>query len=335
MKIRRLLAGGLFLLLLMGLLIPRLRTSAKTVRETQFLLGTAIEITVVDLNRGKAVAAISAAFAKMREIEKITNFYDPESDITQVNREAAYHPVKLSEDLWNIVEISYRYGALTEGAFDITVGPLTKLWGWESEYPQIPPPDEIKKVLPQVGYYLLDLNTQEKTLFFKKPGMLIDLGGVAKGYALEKAKEILKNYGIQNFLISAGQIVAQGLNPQKKPWIIGVQHPRDSQQFLTVINLTEGTIATSGDYQQFFEVNGIRYHHLLDPHIGWPVSLCQSVSVLEKDPVQADILSTALFVLGPEKGKKLVDELKIAAIIVDDRGEIHFTPYFPSEEAKK
>jgi len=335
MKIRWLLISGGLFLLLACLLTPILRVRDITVRETQFLLGTAVEITVIDRERKKTSEAISHAFEKIQEIDKIANFYNPQSELSRVNYEAQYHPVKLSNDLWNMVEISYRYGAITEGAFDITVGPLIKLWGWGREHPQIPGSEKIKKTLPLVNYQLLELDYQQKTLFFKKPGMMIDLGGVAKGYALGKALEILKSHGIQHILISAGQILAQGFNPYKKPWRIGLQHPRNSQQLLTIINITGGTIATSGDYQEFFEVNGKRYHHLLNPHTGMPARQCQSVSVLDEDSTLADILSTALFVLGPEKGRALAEKLKIKALIVNDRGEVYFTSYFPRELEEK
>ncbi|OGW58679.1 MAG: hypothetical protein A2Z09_03340, partial [Nitrospirae bacterium RBG_16_43_8] len=215
----------------------------------------------------------------------------------------------------------------TGGGFDITIGSVTTLWDFHKRTK--PEDKKIKERLPLVNYKNIILNKKSSSVYLKKSGMLIDLGGIAKGYAADKAVEALKREGIKSGLVSiSGDIKAFGLKPDSKPWKIGIRNPRTENkedEIMATIEITDMAISTSGDYERYFIIDRKRYHHILNPKTGYSVDECRSVSIIAKDGTVTDPFSTGIFVLGAEKGIKLLEEMGIDGIIVDKNGKIHTT----------
>jgi thiamine biosynthesis lipoprotein len=318
----------------------------KIYRKSKILMDTLVTITVVSNSQDSAEKAIDSAFSEIEKLEKLTNFFSSESEVSLINKNAGISGVKVSPDILDILEKALLVSEKTRGAFDVTIGPVMTLYDF---YKKIRPEQgAIKKNLPLVNYRELIINKNKSTVFLRKKGMLIDLGGIAKGYAADKAVETLKINGIHSGLVSvAGDIEAFGLKPDKRPWKIGIRSPRipttpplprggkrgvkgDKEGFsddiMATIELRDMAISTSGDYERFFILDGKRYHHLLSPKTGYPAEGCQSVSVITKNGVFTDAFATGVFILGPERGMKVLEKMGFDGVIVDSQGKVHITP---------
>ena len=264
-----------------------------------------------------------AAFDEMKRIEKLMNVHDPESEISRVNKLADKPPVKVSKEIFMVLKEALEYSRLTSGTFDVSIRPLSRLWGEKGKLKEVPEAREIEKKLPLVNYKNIILNERNQTIEFERKRMAIDLGGVAKGYAVDQAIEVLKKRGIEAALINAGgDIRVMG----KRAWKVGLQHPRKGNEVLAVIRLKDQAIATSGDYQRYFIKEGKRYHHIINPETGYPAIECMSVTIIASQAIQADILATSIFILGSEKGMELIESLEgVEGIIIDAQGEILFS----------
>jgi thiamine biosynthesis lipoprotein len=225
-----------------------------------------------------------------------------------------------------VIKKAQEISELSEGGFDITVGPLTELWRKARKEKIFPSIEEVKEKLGLVNFKNIETD-QEGKVFLKKKGMAIDLGGIAKGYAVDRAFELLKSLGYRNLIINAGGDLRVGGLKIDQPWSIGIQHPRESQKILARISVSDMAVATSGDYEKFFLYQGKRYHHIFSPKDGFPTDDCQSVTVICKEGMIADALATAVFVLGPEKGYTLCQKLEgVDCLIVDQEGKIIISP---------
>lgn len=291
-------------------------------------MDTLVTINVVFPSQDSAEKAIDAALSEIEKLERLSNFFSPESEISLLNKNAGISEVKVSPEIVDILDKALFTSGNTKGAFDVTIGPLITLYDF---YKKIKPDERaIKKNLPLVNYRDLIINRDNSTVFLRKKGMLIDLGGIAKGYAADRAVEVLKKHGINAGLVSvAGDIKTFGRKPDGKPWKVGIRNPRprgSDDDIMVTIELTDMAISTSGDYERSFISDGKRYHHLLDPKTGYPAGGCQSVSVITEEGAFTDSFSTGVFILGPEKGIKVLEEMGFDGIIVDSQGKIHTTP---------
>jgi thiamine biosynthesis lipoprotein len=302
-------------------------------------MDTFVTITVVSGSEDNAEKAIDSAFSEIEKLEKLTDLFSSGSEVSLINKNAGISGVKVSPDIVDILEKALLVSEKTGGAFDVTIGPVSALYDFHKKIK--PEEVEIKKKLPLVNYKDLIVDRKKSTAFLKRKGMLIDLGGIAKGYAADKAEETLKKNGINSGLVSiAGDIRAFGLKPDKRPWKIGIRSPRiptippllkgDKGGFpddiMATIELRDMAISTSGDYERFFILDGKRYHHLLSPKTGYPADGCQSVSVITKKGVFTDAFSTGVFILGPEKGMKVLEDMGFDGVIVDSQGKVRITP---------
>jgi thiamine biosynthesis lipoprotein len=298
-------------------------------KKSTVLMDTIVSITVVSTSRDRAEKAINEAFRELKRLEDIMNFYSEESEVSRINRNAGIRPVKVSMDMIDIIEKAIYVSRLTDGAFDITTGPLTRLWDFQNKIPtvtdatkKVPEPSEIRKALRLVNYRDIVINQKDSTVFLKRKGMLIDLGGIAKGYGADRAMEILKKNGINSCLVAiAGDIKVSGRKPDGSPWVIGIRHPRaekGSDDIFTSLPLTDAAISTSGDYERFFIKDGKRYHHIINPFTGYPSESTGGVSVITEKGYLSDSLATAVFVLGPEKGMELLKRLGYKGIFITD-----------------
>jgi len=296
--------------------------SPLTTRE-QMLMGTLVSISISGAEPNLADRAEDLAFHEIRRIEQVMSTYIPESDISLINRSAgkAWRPV--DPELLSVIQESLRYSRLSNGAFDITFKPLSNLWPMEPDS-RPPSEEEIRKVLPLINYHDVLMDDQGRVLL-KKPGMSIGLGGIAKGYAVDRAMAVLKAQGIKNAVINAGgDLLVIGRRSDQQPWEIGIQDPRNRNTLIKKMPMTNCAIATSGDYERFFIYNGVRYHHIMDPRTGYPAQGCRSVTIICPTVIMADAVATAVFVLGPEAGMALIDKIPdVQGLIVDELGEIH------------
>ncbi len=290
-------------------------------------MGTIVDITVAAKDEKKADAAITAAFKEIGRLESIMSTYRPESDISKVNSAAGLHPVKVHKDLMIAVKKSLQFADLSGGAFNIAIGPAIDLWN-VTESEEIPTPAELAAVRPLIDYKNVIVNEDDSSIFLAKKGMRINLGGIGKGIAADYAHKILQSYGIRSGIIAvAGDLHAIGKKPDGGKWTIGITHPRKKESAIAKVYLADMSISTSGDYERFFMKNGVRYHHILSPETLYPSEGFQSVSVLARDSTTTDALSTAIFAMGPEDGKKLIERLKgVEAVIVQDDGSIWMSP---------
>lgn len=298
----------------------------KPYKDTQFLMDTVMEITAYGDNKEEAV---KEAFKEIKHIHELSDNFDEHSQVSQVNQMAGQQPVKVDHELIRMIQRANELSDQLDGTFDVTIGPLTDLWGIGRKGDYVPSQEEIEQVLPLVNYHLLEVNQQENTLYLPKKGMKLDLGGIAKGYAVDRAIEILKAKGIKSALINAGgDVRVIGSKPDGTPWRIGVQHPRNTEGVIAKLALTGwDNMETSGDYQRFIVSQGVRYSHILDPRTGRQPQGTISVTLVGNSSTDDDIFSTALFILGPEKGMEKIKNFPGAeAIFVNEKEKVYITP---------
>jgi thiamine biosynthesis lipoprotein len=289
-------------------------------------MGTVIEITLIADDEEAANKAALRAFQEMKRIETLMSPWLDSSDVTRINRSAGKERVKISPETFEVIQKAQEISELSEGGFDITIGPLTELWRKAREKKIPPSIEEVKEKLGLVNFKNIEMD-QEGKVFLKKKDMAIDLGGIAKGYAVDKAFKLLKSLGYINLIVNAGGDLKVGGLKNNQPWSIGIQNPRESQKILARISVSDMAVATSGDYERFFIYGDKRYHHIFNPRDGFPTEGCQSVTIVTKDCIIADGLATAVFVLGSEKGYSLCQKLEgVDCLIVDKEGKMIFSP---------
>ena len=250
-----------------------------------------------------------------------------ESEVRIIN-ERTVNALSISPELGEMLATGIAYGDTLSGAFDITVLPLKTLWGFCEECSGdelLPDSNQVNAALRYVDYRTVSINDTRDTIFFDSPYTRIDIGGIAKGYVLKQLEALLKNRGINNFVIAAGgDIIASGRKHDNAPWRVGVRHPRNHSELLTALSLEDGVLVTSGDYERFRIVDGNRYHHIFDPSVGYSCGQNQSLTILAKDPVRADILSTGLFCRNAEEILEFVNQRDdLECIVVDSAGKAH------------
>lgn len=300
-------------------------------QQSAFLMDTMVEIQVASQDAKLSQTAITAAFARMQAVEKEMSRFHSDSSVSEINQQAGQTAVKVSPDLFNLLQRGQEWGKLSQGHFDITIGAVSRLWNFEHNTP--PEQKSLSTAISLVDYHKLQLNTNTSTTYLTQKGMLLDLGGIAKGYAVDEAIRILRKHGIHQALVNAGgDMRALGGKSQNQPWKVGLQHPRQPKKVIAGIALTDKAIVTSGDYERFFIKDGIRYHHIINPYTGKPAPDLISVTVIAPLAETADVLSTAVFVLGPKRGLELLaQQPNCEALLINLEGKIITTPGFPAQ----
>jgi thiamine biosynthesis lipoprotein len=299
-----------------------------SVKETRILMDTFCEISCYGGSKDQAVAAIDAAFKEMERIERVFSKFDENSEVSKINRLAGSEKVKVSEEVFKLTEESIYYSGISEGAFDITVAPFMEIWGFVRKQKAMPDKYAVENALKSVGYKNIELDREELSIRFLNKGVKIDFGGIAKGYAVDRAKDVLVSKGIKNGLVNlGGNIFALGNAPGRKNWKIGVQDPKNKGKLLRSFELTNRAISTSGNYERFFEIGGKRYSHIINPITGEPCQGIISVTVAADSAETADAFSTAIFVMGEEKGLSLAKSIKgISVLILKEDGQTTLYP---------
>lgn len=297
--------------------------SLKIVKRTQLLMGTLVQVTAVGPGEQVAGLAVSAGLAEIRRLEALLSTWIPTSELSRVNAAAGVKPVAVSPETLTVLMWSLEIARLTGGAFNIAVGPAMDAWSVTHE-PRIPDDAELARLKPLLDLSQIQLNEQAGTVFLTQPHMRIDVGGIGKGFAADRAVAAMQAAGASAGVVAlSGDIRTFGEMPDGRPFLFGIRHPRMEGALLARVELRDEAISTAGDYERFFEKDGINYHHILDPHTLWPARACQSVTVIARQGVMADGLDTGIFVLGPERGIELVERLPdVEALIVDRDGKV-------------
>jgi thiamine biosynthesis lipoprotein len=277
-------------------------------RKMRLIMGTVIEIVAQDEQ------AIDKAFSEIERIDNLMSTYNPDSEISRLNRKKK---LKVSDEVLELIKKAKYFYEISDGAFDITVGPLVKLWNIKENMQReqgdirIPKEQEIKKALSYVGSKFIEIDEQNKIIKLKKKKVVLDLGAIAKGYAVDKAVEVLKKEGVKSALINAGGDIYCLGKKGRNYWVIGLKNPREMNSISEAFKLKDRAVATSGDYEQFFIYKNKRFSHIIDPRTGYPVdNSISSVTVFANDCLTADALATAIFVLGEEEGRKMAKNFK-------------------------
>ncbi len=284
-------------LALVAFLRRRPEEVAGMVSHQRILMGTVVEVVARGDDRDILEPAVAAAFAEMARIEALMG-PAADSEVSRLSRSVS--GTEVTAETAEVIELGLRMAEKSRGAFDLTLGRLKTLWAVESDQPRVPTAAEIGMALAGTGPQALHL--EGRFVHKGTPTLVVDLGGIAKGYAIDRAVEVLRQAGVDSASVNAGGDIGLLGDRGDGPWRIGIQHPRRPGSLLAVIEVAGRAIVTSGDYERYFERDGHRYHHLFDPATGYPAAGCQSVTVLAASAAEADALATAAFVLGPEKG---------------------------------
>lgn len=294
----------------------------KTTKRTQILLGTVVEIQVRDADEQKAENAIIKAFAEVKRIDDLFTTYNEESPVWKLNN-TIDSIISVDPEIYNLIVLCDSITKLSGGCFDVSLDNLTKAWGFYTDDPQLPDKWIVESALKLSGWNNIELITNKKISKHRNVGL--NFGAIAKGYAVDKAIEVLIKFGVKKALVNAGGEISVIGND----WVVGIQHPRETNSIIKKLKLENITVATSGDYEQYFEVDGVRYHHILDPKTGYPSTGLQSVTIINKSNTIADALATGVFVMGKEEGMKLLESLDNAeAMIIDSNGNIFYSSGF-------
>jgi thiamine biosynthesis lipoprotein len=311
-------------MLLAVLLRPAL-AQAEWFRREDAIMGTRIYVELWLDDAAQGQAAVAAVLDSMHEVDAMMSTYKPESQLSRVNARAALAPVKVDRELFEVIRASLGFSKLTGGAFDVTYASVGYLYDFRAR--QRPSEAQIAQALPGVNWRNVRLDPTALTVRFEKPGMRIDLGGIAKGYAVDRAIGLLQARGVAHAVVSAGgdsRIIGDRFG---RPWIVGIRHPDDPKRVVTRIPLVDTAMSTSGDYERYFDEQGVRYHHILDPRTGRSASKVRSATILAPTAMQTDGLSKTAFVLGAEEALKIIGKIPgVDAVFVTPEGKVLYTP---------
>lgn len=280
-----------------------------TVERTGFVLGTVVTVAIYDHG---SEALLDQVFDRLLAIENLMSANLDASEIGQINLNAGVSPVTVSDETLTVIDKGLDYGALSGGAFDITMEPVVALWQIGTDDAHVPDAADLEEAVSKVDYQLVQVDHDAKTVYLPEVGMGIDLGGIAKGYAADEIVTLLKEAGVERAMLNlGGNVYAMGEKSDGTPWKIGIQAPFDERNdYFGVAPVSNATVVTSGPYERYFEENGKRYHHIFDSETGWPVENdLASVSIIAEASMDGDALSTTLFVLGVERGLPLIESL--------------------------
>lgn len=302
------------------------KKSVEPISKQGYALDTLCNITIYDKS---SEAVLQKCYDRLQEVESKMSVDLPASEVSKINQMAGVKPVKVSEDTFHVISSGKSFSLLTGGKFDITVGPLVKLWGINTPHARVPAPAEIKAVLPLINYKNIVLNAEKQTIMLARKGMRLDLGGIAKGFAGDQVKNVLLSNGVKHGIIDlGGNILAVGSKTDGSAWRIGVQDPSSTRgEYLGIVRVRDKAVVTSGIYERYFMKNGKRYHHIMDTKTGYPVdNELASVSIVTDVSMNADALAKA-FCFGVQKGLKFIEAQKnVEAIFVTRDKKVYITP---------
>ena len=292
-------------------LVSAFKSEAENIKkrfsETRLLMGTVVEVIVIGDKEDVARKSIADAFSAMERVDRLMSNFKGDSDISRINKGAGSKAVAVDSDVVEVIKKSIYYSEISNGAFDITVGGVEELYDFEDEG-RIPEEEKFKNSVSLIGYR--NIAIKGNTVRLMKKGMKLDLGGIAKGYAIDKGIDAIRKNGVADALVNASGDIRTIGESENGQWKIGVLHPRENGRIIDTLLMKDISVATSGDYRKYFISGGKRYHHILNPSTGLPTEGVQSVTIIAPFAVDADALATAVFVMGKKNGMKLVEKLK-------------------------
>jgi thiamine biosynthesis lipoprotein len=290
------------------------------------LMGNRFEISVVAEDTAWADECIADAVKEIQRIEKLFTTFNESSQTNLINRNAGIVPVEVDREVFDLIKRSKKISDVTQGAFDITYGSIDKrLWNFDKSMTSLPDPQTAKQLVRLINYQNVILDNANCTVFLKEKGMRIGFGGIGKGYAAEKAKSLLQQKGVRSGIVNAaGDLTAWGYQPNGNPWTIGIADPNASRHAFSFLDITNTSVATSGNYEKFVMIDGKKYSHTIDPKTGLPVRGIKSVTTICSNAEIADAMATPVMIMGIKVGLNMINQIKgIACIIIDDNDIIH------------
>ncbi|TDT40441.1 thiamine biosynthesis lipoprotein [Maribacter spongiicola] len=293
-------------------------------KRTVKLMGSRFDITVVAKDPVEGDVFIDMAISEITRIEKLISSWDENSQTSEINRNAGIKPVKVDAELFNLIQRAIGISQLTDGAFDISYASMDKIWKFDGSMTVMPSEESIRASVAKVGYHNIILDKENQTVFLKLEGMKIGFGAIGKGYAADKAKDLLKSKGVVAGIINAsGDMNTWGKHPDGKEWKVAITNPMDKNKVFALLPITNGAVVTSGNYEKYVNFNDVRYTHIIDPRSGYPATGIISVTVFAPKAELADALATSVFVMGIEVGLNRIEQLpQVECIIIDDKGNI-------------
>jgi FAD:protein FMN transferase len=289
------------------------------------LMGNHFELSVVSADEKWATECINAGIFEIQRIEKLLTTFNEESETSHINRNAGIAPVPVSLETYALIERAIRISRLTQGAFDITYGSIDKrLWNFDTSMKALPDKATAKSMVRLINYRNIIMDEEGHRVFLLEKGMRIGFGGIGKGYAAERAKMVMKALGAESGIVNAsGDLTTWGLQPNGKPWTIGIANPDAAHELFSFIEVTDMAVATSGNYEKFVMINGKKYSHTIDPRTGLPVTGIKSVTIITLNAEVADAMATPVMIMGITTGLHLINQMKdIEAILIDDDNRI-------------
>lgn len=297
----------------------------RMVERSRLSMGSQLRIGVWTTDEARAVETFEDIFKEFDRLENLLSVWKDGSDVIRMNRNAGVAPVPVSEDTITVLKEAAEASVITRGKFDITFGALTDIWRFDHDQDNSVPDRQLIEIrLPRIDYRAVQVDATARTAFISRPNMKVHLGGIGKGYAVDRAIAILRARGFADFLIQAGGDLYVAGSNGPVPWKLGIADPRGSHEPFATLDVRDGTFSTSGDYERSFMKDGKRYHHIIDPDYGEPsVSGCRSVTLVANRAVVADAISKGVFLLGPVEGMKLIEDLPgIEGVIVTDENKV-------------
>jgi len=289
------------------------------------MMGNRFEITVVSDNKEWALKRIEEAYSEIQRLEILFTTFNENSQTNLINRNAGIAPVKVDEEVYSLIERSIRISNITQGAFDLSYGSIDKrLWNFDKEMKELPDPVTAKSLVRLINYNNIILDPKKQTVFLKEKGMRIGFGGIGKGYAADRAKQVLLENNVHSGIVNAaGDLIAWGNQPDGKPWTIGIADPNSARHPFSSLSISNMAVATSGNYEKFVMIGGKKYSHTIDPITGLPVAGIKSTTIIAPYAELADAMATPVMVMGINAGLHMINQIKgIACILIDDDNRI-------------
>lgn len=304
------------------------QTAGNLKKRSLRLMGNRFELTVMEPDADRADWLIELAITEIRRIEAVLSTFLPDSETNRINEMAGISPVEVSAEMIGLIQRAQRISALTQGAFDLSYGSMDKrFWNFDQTMKTLPDAAVARKAVRLINFRNIEVDPLNRTVFLKEKGMRIGFGGIGKGYAADRAKEVLVKEGVTSGIVNAsGDLTAWGKQENGEPWTIGIADPNAANHLFSYINITDMSVATSGNYEKFVEINGKRYSHTIDPRTGMPVSGIKSVTIISPFAELSDALATPVMIMGTDIGLDLLNQMKqVAALIIDDSNRLKTT----------
>lgn len=308
--------------------------SAEWQTEDAAIMGTTIRVEIWHADEGVRQQGIDKVLAEMDRVNRLMSPYIEQSQLSKINNYAHEGPVEVDLDLFSLIEQSLEFSQLTNGAFDITYASVGHLFNYRKEIK--PTEEEVATAKLLIDYRNIILNKEQLSVAFLKQGVKIDLGGIAKGFAVDQSIQHLRDLGIKHALVSAGGDTRLLGDRLGRAWLVGIRDPANTEEVIVMLSLQDEALSTSGDYERFFVEDGKKYHHIIHPSTGYSASEVRSASILASDSITTDALSTSIFVMGPVKGLELLNGIEgVEGVIVDQQGKLYYSKGLEKEQEKE